>query len=126
MDDLLIATEDDLAFHKQCVRRILQKLLDHDLYLKLSKCEFHKRRIEYLGVVLEHGQVQMDPTKVKGVADWIRPQNAKDVRSFLGFTGFYRYFIKDYSKIARPLIDLTKKNSAVHLDGELGLQGPVL
>jgi hypothetical protein len=42
----------------------------------------------------------MDPTKVKGVADWIRPQNAKDVRSFLGFTGFYRYFIKDYSKIA--------------------------
>jgi hypothetical protein len=110
MDDLLIATEDDLAFHKQCVQRILQKLLDHDLYLKLSKCEFHKKRIEYLGVVLEHGQVQMDPTKVKGVADWIRPQNAKDVRSFLGFTGFYRYFIKDYSKIARPLIDLTKKN----------------
>jgi hypothetical protein len=110
MDDLLIATEDNLDFHKQCVRRILQRLLDHDLYLKLSKCEFHKRRIEYLGVVLEHGQVQMDPTKIKGVADWARPQNAKDVRSFLGFTGFYRYFIKDYSKIARPLIDLTKKN----------------
>jgi hypothetical protein len=43
MDDLLIATENDLAFHKQCVQRILQKLLDHDLYLKLSKCEFHKR-----------------------------------------------------------------------------------
>jgi hypothetical protein len=110
MDDLLIATEDNLDFHKQCVRRILQRLSDHDLYLKLSKCEFHKRRIEYLGVVLEHGQVQMDPTKIKGVADWARPQNAKDVRSFLGFTGFYRYFIKDYSKIARPLIDLTKKN----------------
>ena len=110
MDDLLIATKDDLNFHQQCVRRVLQRLLEHDLYLKLSKCEFHKRRIEYLGVVLEHGQVQMDPTKVKGVADWNRPQNAKDVRSFLGFTGFYRYFIKDYSKIARPLIDLTKKN----------------
>jgi hypothetical protein len=102
--------KDDLNFHKQCVQRVLQKLLDHDLYLKLSKCEFHKRRIEYLGVVLEHGQVQMDPTKVKGVADWSRPQNAKDIRSFLGFTGFYWYFIKDYSKIARPLIDLTKKN----------------
>jgi hypothetical protein len=66
MDDLLIATEDNLDFHKQCVRRVLQRLLDHDLYLKLSKCEFHKRRIEYLGVVLEHGQVQMDPTKIKG------------------------------------------------------------
>jgi hypothetical protein len=110
MDNLLIATKDDLRFHKQCVQRVLQKLLDHDLYLKLSKCEFHKKRIEYLGVVLEHGQVQMDPTKVKGVTEWIRPQNAKDIRSFLGFTGFYRYFIRDYSKIARPLIDLTKKN----------------
>jgi hypothetical protein len=73
---------------QKCVQRVLQKLTDHDLYLKISKCEFHKRRIEYLGVVLEHGQVQMDPTKVKGVADWNRPQNAKDVRSFLGFTGF--------------------------------------
>src|ERR1700730_15661753 len=52
----------------------------------------------------------MDPTKVKGVADWNRPQNTKDIRLFLGFTSFYRYFIKDYSKIARPLIDLTKKN----------------
>jgi hypothetical protein len=110
MDDLLIATKDDTTFHKQCIQRVLQKLLDHDLYLKLSKCEFHKQHIEYLGVVLEHGQVQMDPTKVKGVADWNRPQNAKDVRSFLGFMGFYRYFIKDYSKIACPLIDLTKKN----------------
>jgi hypothetical protein len=52
----------------------------------------------------------MDPTKVKGVADWNRPQNAKDVRSFLGFMGFYRYFIKDYSKIMQPLINMTKKN----------------
>jgi hypothetical protein len=84
---------------KNVSNRVLQKLLDHDLYLKLSKCEFHKRCIEYLGVVLEQGQVQMDPTKVKGVADWNQPQNAKDVQSFLGFTGFYCYFIKDYSKI---------------------------
>jgi hypothetical protein len=52
----------------------------------------------------------MDPMKVKGVVDWNCPQNAKDIQSFLGFTGFYCYFIKDYSKIARPLIDLTKKN----------------
>jgi hypothetical protein len=80
MDDLLIATKDDPILHKQCIERVLQRLLDHDLYLKLSKCEFHKQRIEYLGVVLEHGQVQMDPTKVKGVADWNRPQNAKDIQ----------------------------------------------
>jgi hypothetical protein len=110
MDDLLIATKDDIPFHEECVQRVLQKLLEHNLYLKLSKCKFHKRCVEYLGMVLEHGQVQMDPTKVKGVTDWNQPQNAKDIWSFLGFTGFYRYFIKDYLKIACPLIDLTKKN----------------
>ena len=52
----------------------------------------------------------MDPTKIKGVKDWPRPQTVKDVRSFLGFTGFYRYFIQDYSRLARPLIQLTKKD----------------
>ena len=70
MNNLLIATIDNLTFHKKCVQRVLQKLLDHDLYLKLSKCEFHKRHIEDLSVVLEHSQVQMDPTKVKGITNW--------------------------------------------------------
>ena len=56
----------------------------------------------------------MDPAKIKGVADWPRPQNVRDVRAFLGFTGFYRYFIPNYSKIARPLINLTKKATPFH------------
>jgi hypothetical protein len=51
----------------------------------------------------------MDPAKVQGVADWKPPRTVRDIRAFLGFTGYYRYFIKDYSKIARPLIHLTKK-----------------
>ena len=111
MDDMLIATKDDMKFHQKCVLRILKKLQEHDLYLKPQKCKFHRRKIEYLGVILEQGTVQMDPIKVKGVADWNKPQNATDIRAFLGFTGFYRYFIKDYSKIAQPLIELTKKNT---------------
>jgi hypothetical protein len=56
----------------------------------------------------------MDPTKIKGVADWPKPNNVRDVRAFLGFTGFYRYFIPNYSKIARPLIDLTRKATPFH------------
>jgi len=51
----------------------------------------------------------MDPTKIKGVADWPHLRNPTDIRSFLGFTGFYRYFIPNYSHVARPLLDLTKK-----------------
>ena len=62
--------------------------------------------MEFLGVVLEKGQIHMDPTKLKGIADWPPPKSVKDVRAFLGFTGFYRYFIPHYSQIARPLIDL--------------------
>ena len=56
----------------------------------------------------------MDPAKVKGVANWPPPQTVRDVRAFLGFTGFYRYFIQNYSSIARPLIHLTKKATPFH------------
>ena len=56
----------------------------------------------------------MDPIKTKGIADWKTPQNLKDVCAFLGFTGFYQYFVPNYSKIARPLIELTKKAVPFH------------
>src|SRR5580692_6579425 len=111
MDDLLVATKDDPKYHKECVHKVLEKLKAHDLYLKPEKCIFEQRRIEFLGVVLEDGTVQMDPAKVQGVADWSPPQNITDVRAFLGFTGFYRYFVPNYSLIARPLIQLTRKNT---------------
>ena len=65
----------------------------------------------FLGVILENGMVQMDPAKIKGVADWPLPQNVTDVCSFLGFTGFYCYFIPNYSLITHPLIQLTRKNT---------------
>jgi hypothetical protein len=70
--------------------------------------------MEFLGVVLKKGTIQMDPTKIKGVADWPRPLTVKDVRAFLGFMGFYRYFIPNYSAIARPLIELTRKATPFH------------
>ena len=110
MDDILIATEDDQEFHDKCVHWMLDKLKEHNLYLKLEKCIFDQMRIEFLGVILEGGTVQMDPAKVKGVADWPPPRNVTDIHSFLGFTGFYHYFIPTYSLITQPLIQLTQKN----------------
>ena len=89
---------------------MLEKLKEHNLYLKPEKCTFEQWKIEFLGVILENSTVQMDPVKVKGVADWSPPQNVTDVCSFLGFTGFYHYFILNYSLIAQPLIQLTQKN----------------
>ena len=114
MDDMLIHTPEDIKLHRRCVHRVLDKLQRHDLFLKPEKCHFEQKTMEFLGVVLVDGAIKMDPAKIKGVADWPTPQTVRDVRAFLGFTGFYRYFIPNYSAIARPLIHLTKKATPFH------------
>ena len=86
MDDILITTWDDPKFHEECIHHILEKLHPHDLYLKLKKCVFEQRWIEFLGVVLEDGMVQMDPAKLKGIADWPQPQWETNICAFLDFT----------------------------------------
>jgi hypothetical protein len=89
-------------------------LEEHDLYLKPKKCKFAKEEIEYLGVIIGQNKIHMDPGKLKGIADWPVPQNPTKVQQFLGFTGYYRYFVPNYSKIAWPLLDLTKKGLVWH------------
>ena len=118
MDNILVATKDDQEFHDQCAHRMLEKLKKHNLYLKPEKCIFDQMRIDFLGVILEGGTVQMDLVKVKGVADWLPPQNVTDIHSFLGFTGFYCYFIPNYSLIAQPMIQLTQKNVPFNWDSD--------
>ena len=111
MDNMLIATNDNLTYHQKCVHRVLTKLAHFDLFLKLEKCVFEQKHIEFLGVILQHGTIHMDPTKAQGVADWPQLTTVTNVWSFLGFTGFYRYFISNYSKIAKPLLLLTRKDT---------------
>lgn len=108
MDDILIFTET-LDHHREVVKKVLKILEGHKLYLKAEKCEFEKERIEYLGLIISHGQIEMDPVKVEGVSKWPEPRNVKEVQSFLGFVNFYRRFIQDFSEIARPLHELTGK-----------------
>ena len=69
MDDILIATSGTLDMHRSQVSHVLAKLMAHDLYLKPEKCKFHKKEVEYLGVIVGNGQVKMDPVKVKGLTD---------------------------------------------------------
>src|SRR6202161_2021483 len=94
---------------------ILQK---YGLSLKLEKCKFEKTSVEYLGVVVSHNSVKMDPAKVAGVSEWLTPSNKKEVQSFLGFINFYRRFIEGFSHIAWPLYDLTKADSAFQWSSE--------
>ena len=88
---------------------ILDQLEEHDLYLKPEKCEFEQTKVDYLGVIIGNNQVCIDPKKLKGVADYPPPTTPTEVRRFLGVTGYYWYFILNYSRIACPLLDLTKK-----------------
>jgi hypothetical protein len=89
---------------------ILQRLSDEDLYLKLEKCEFEKTEIDYLGFTLTPGKIAMDKKKLAGINDWPSPKNLRQVRSWLGFCNFYRRFILNFSKIVKPLTNLTKKD----------------
>ncbi|ESK88465.1 pro-pol protein [Moniliophthora roreri MCA 2997] len=89
--------------------RLLQRLKEQDLYLKPHKCKFDMREIDFLGLVIRPGQIVMDPTKLSGISEWLAPKTVTGVRSFTGFTNFYRKFIGNYSAIAKPLYDLTKK-----------------
>jgi RNase H-like domain found in reverse transcriptase len=89
----------------------LDKLEENDLYLKPEKCAFEQEKIDYLGVIVGRSILKMDSKKVKSVKSWAHPKNPTQICQFLGFTGYYHYFIQDYSKIARPLLDLTKKTT---------------
>jgi hypothetical protein len=91
---------------------VLQRLREHCFFLRLEKCKFEKSMIKYLGVIISHNHMEMDPVKVAGVASWPEPKNKKDVQQFLSFTNFYRRFIWAFSDIAQPLFDLTKKDVA--------------
>ena len=92
MDDLLIFSKNPEE-HLERTRRVLQRLKDNDLYLKLEKCTFNAPQVDYLGMIIKENNVAMDPVKVNGILDWPEPTTVKGVRSFLGFGNFYRRFI---------------------------------
>ena len=113
MDDILIASKGATTIndHRAAVRDVLQVLQDYDLFLKPEKCVWESPCMDYLGLILEKGVTRMDPAKVTGVKDWPTPTTVKQVRSFLGFCNFYRAFIRGFSHLAKPLNNLTKKDT---------------
>ena len=110
LDDILIYSKSKEE-HLEHVRQVLERLRRAGLYAKLSKCEFFVEETKFLGLIVGRDGFKMDPDKVKTILDWNTPSNAIDVLRFNGFCNFYRRFIRDYSKIVTPLIDLTKKNA---------------
>ena len=116
LDDVIIFSKTPEE-HVQRLWSVLQKLRAAGLKLKPSKCEFFKDRISYLGHIVSKDGVETDPKKIQVIVDWPVPKTMYDVRSFLGFSNYYRKFMYRYSQIAKPLNNLilgenTKKKKA--------------
>jgi hypothetical protein len=87
----------------------MEKLWEHKLYAKFSKCEFWLNEVAFLGHIVSKEGIAIDPSKVTAVTEWEPPKNVWEIRSFLGLAGYYRRFIENFSKIAKPMTELLKK-----------------
>ncbi|KAL5544161.1 hypothetical protein UlMin_007945 [Ulmus minor] len=94
--------------HKKHLEMVFQKLRENQLYVKREKCAFAQTRINFLGHIIERGQIRMDMKKVRAIQEWKTPANVKELRSFLGLANYYRRFLEEYSKTVAPLTELLK------------------
>ncbi|GJT58066.1 uncharacterized protein Tco_0993120 [Tanacetum coccineum] len=109
IEDILVYSRsvDD---HKRHLREVLETLRKEKLYAKFSKCEFWLREVQFLGHVVGKDGIKVDPAKIESIKKWESPKTLIEIQSFLGLVGYYRRFIKDFSKIATPLTKLTRKS----------------
>ncbi|XP_051524811.1 uncharacterized protein LOC127424054 [Myxocyprinus asiaticus] len=94
--------------HCQHVKLVLEKLGDYHLYLKVEKCSFHQKSLQFLGYNISPVSIRMDEGKEEAVRAWPTPTTIKELQRFLGFTNFYRQFIRNYSSLTAPLTSLLK------------------
>lgn len=112
LDDILIYSPT-LESHLAHLTVVLEKLREHNLYMKESKCSFAQTKLEYLGHIISAKGVETDPSKTEAMLNWPVPTTVSALRGFLGLTGYYRKFIKHYGLLARPLTQLLKKKQFV-------------
>jgi hypothetical protein len=110
IDDILIYYKNEEE-HEKHLRIILQRLQDHQLYAKFSKCVFWLKEVPFLGHVISAEGIAVDPSKVQEVLDWKSPKSITQTCSFLGLAGYYRRFIPNFSKIAKPMTKLLEKDA---------------
>jgi hypothetical protein len=110
MDNILIFAENQEEL-QEWTKQVLQRLWEHELFLKLKKCEFNKTTIKYLRLIIQEEKLSIDPVKLSGIWDWPTPTSVKQVWGFIGFANFYRQFIKKFSKLVLPLNNLLWKDT---------------
>jgi hypothetical protein len=111
LDDILIYSEDP-AQHEDHVRKVLERLREYGLYCKAEKCEFSVKKVGFLGFVVSPDGIEMEADRIATIEDWPTPKSVKDVQVLMGFTNFYRRFVKKYAKVTAPISDLLKKEAS--------------
>ena len=102
IDDILVYSKNEEE-HKEHLRLVLEKLREHQLYAEFSKCVFWLKEVGFLGHVISREGIAIDPNKVVTMTNWEVPTTVGEIRSFLGLAGYYRRFIENFSKIAKPM-----------------------
>ncbi|OQN95116.1 hypothetical protein B0A48_18806, partial [Cryoendolithus antarcticus] len=110
MDDILVFTKGSLQQHTRDVQAVFERLSTTSFKTAPEKCEFHKKSVKFLGFIIGTDGIKIDPEKTTSIREWPTPACVKDIQSFLGLANYNRKFIKDYSKIAQPMTELTKKD----------------
>jgi hypothetical protein len=108
IDDILIYSRSEEG-HEELLHLVLQKLQEHRLYAKLSKCEFWMKQVAFLGHIISKGGISVDPS-TQDVLSWNVPTSVSDIQSFLGLVGYYRRFIEEFFKICKPMTELLEKD----------------
>jgi hypothetical protein len=108
IDDILIYSQSEEE-HVEHLKMVLQRLQEHQLYAKLSKCEFWIHEVLFLGHIINQDGLAVDPKKVADILNWKAPKDVRGIKSFIGMAGYYRRFIEGFSKIARPMTALLAK-----------------
>ena len=110
IDDLVIGS-DSVEEHIRLIREVLKRLRKAGLKLKLEKCKFMQKKIDYLGHTLSDRGIEVNDLKVRSIKNYPTPKDKKQIKSFLGLSGFYRNFIKNYATVATPLTNLLKEDT---------------
>eukprot|EP00253_Pinus_taeda_P019073 PITA_19073 len=108
IDDILVYSRS-IEEHKEHLRIVLQTLRKNQLFAKFSKCDFYKDQIQYLGHVISSEGIVVNPEKIKTIMNWPVPANVADIRSFMELAGYYRRFIRGFTKVAYPITSLQRE-----------------
>uniref|UniRef100_A0AAG5D8F6 RNA-directed DNA polymerase n=1 Tax=Anopheles atroparvus TaxID=41427 RepID=A0AAG5D8F6_ANOAO len=117
LDDIIVVGKN-LKTHLDNLDTVLQRLSDFNLKIQLDKCEFLKRETEFLGHTITPEGIKPNPDKIAKILDWRLPTTQKEIKQFLGLTGYYRRFIRDYAKLTKPLSKCLKKDATVNFNQE--------